>query len=53
MRRIIPGVALLLVGTQSLLASVYFAALRSAFDSTRPQQGQAVVAYREWQADAT
>lgn len=35
MRRIIPGVALLVVGTQSMLASMYFAALRSAFDSIR------------------
>ena len=33
MRQIIPGVALLLMGTQSLLASIFFAALRSAFDS--------------------
>ncbi|MBZ8141412.1 dolichol-P-glucose synthetase [Rubrivivax gelatinosus] len=36
MRQIIPGVALLLIGTQSLLASIFFAALRSAFDSSRP-----------------
>ena len=36
MRQIIPGVALPLVGTQSVLASVFFAALRSAFDSSRP-----------------
>lgn len=35
MRQIIPGVALMLIGTQSLLASVFFAALRSAFDSSR------------------
>jgi len=35
MRQIIPGVALLLIGTQSVLASVFFAALRSAFDSSR------------------
>lgn len=35
MRQIIPGVALLLMGTQSLLASVFFAALRSAFDLRR------------------
>jgi glycosyltransferase involved in cell wall biosynthesis len=35
MRQIIPGVALVLVGTQSLLASIFFAALRSAFDSSR------------------
>lgn len=33
MRQIIPGVALLLIGTQSLLASIFFAALRSAFES--------------------
>ncbi|MBG6079909.1 glycosyltransferase family 2 protein [Rubrivivax gelatinosus] len=36
MRQIIPGVALVLIGTQSLLASIFFAALRSAFDSSRP-----------------
>ncbi len=35
MRRIIPGVGLLIAGTQTLLASMYFAALRSAFDSAR------------------
>jgi hypothetical protein len=35
MRRIIPGVGLLIAGSQSILASVYFAALRSAFDSSR------------------
>jgi glycosyltransferase involved in cell wall biosynthesis len=35
MRQIIPGVALVLIGAQSLLASVFFAALRSAFDSSR------------------
>jgi glycosyltransferase involved in cell wall biosynthesis len=35
MRRIIPAVALVIIGTQSLLASMYFAALRSAFDSIR------------------
>jgi hypothetical protein len=38
MRRIIPGVGLVILGTQSLLASMYFAALRSAFDSSRPAQ---------------
>ena len=40
MRRIIPGVGLLVLGTQSLLAVMYFAALRSAFDSSRriPQE---------------
>jgi len=32
MRQIIPGVALVLVGTQALLASIFFAAMRSAFD---------------------
>lgn len=35
MRRLIPAVGLLIAGTQSLLASMYFAALRSAFDSSR------------------
>jgi glycosyltransferase involved in cell wall biosynthesis len=35
MRQLIPGVAMVLVGTQSLLASVFFAAMRSAFDSSR------------------
>lgn len=35
MRLIIPGVALLLVGTQTLVASLFFAALRSAFESSR------------------
>jgi glycosyltransferase involved in cell wall biosynthesis len=35
MRRIIPGIGLVIVGTQSMLASMYFAALRSAFDSIR------------------
>ncbi len=35
MRRIIPGVGLVILGTQSLLAALYFAALRSAFDSSR------------------
>jgi hypothetical protein len=40
MRRIIPGVGLVILGTQSLLASMYFAALRSAFDSSRPMQTQ-------------
>ncbi|WP_218509605.1 glycosyltransferase family 2 protein [Variovorax sp. dw_308] len=36
MRQIIPGIALLLMGTQSVLASAFFAALRSAFDSRGP-----------------
>jgi len=35
MRRIIPGVGLVIIGTQSMLASMYFATLRSAFDSIR------------------
>jgi len=35
MRQIIPGVALLLVGTQAVLASIFFAALRSAFEAGR------------------
>lgn len=35
MRQIIPGVALVLVGTQALLASIFFAAMRSAFDWQR------------------
>jgi len=35
MRQIIPGVALMLIGTQSLLASIFFSAMRSAFDSSR------------------
>ncbi|MCU0956010.1 MAG: glycosyltransferase family 2 protein [Hydrogenophaga sp.] len=35
MRRIIPGIGLLIVGSQSLLASIFFAALRSAFESNR------------------
>jgi hypothetical protein len=35
MRRLIPGVGLVILGTQSLLASMYFAVLRSAFDSIR------------------
>lgn len=36
MRRLIPGVAMVILGTQSLLAVMYFAALRSALDSMRP-----------------
>ena len=40
MRQIIPGVAMLLIGTQALLASVFFAALRAAFDWQRaPRRG--------------
>jgi hypothetical protein len=38
MRRVIPGVGLLIMGTQALLSSMYFAALRSAFDSSRPSR---------------
>jgi glycosyltransferase involved in cell wall biosynthesis len=38
MRQIIPGVALALVGMQSVLASIFFAALRSAFDSSRTRR---------------
>jgi hypothetical protein len=38
MRQIIPGVALMIVGSQSLLASIFFAALRSAFESLRPER---------------
>ena len=52
MRQIIPGVALLLVGTQSLLASVFFAAMRSAFESSRAFTAQraASAEWREWRA---
>jgi glycosyltransferase involved in cell wall biosynthesis len=39
MRQIIPGVGLTIAGTQALLASMYFAALRSAFDSSRRTEG--------------
>ena len=52
MRRIIPGVALVLVGTQSLLASIFFAALRSAFDSSRQAPAAAPVAQEPRTADA-
>lgn len=38
MRQIIPGVAMLLIGTQSLLAAIFFAAMRSAFDASRAGQ---------------
>ncbi len=44
MRQIIPGVALLLVGTQSLLASIFFAAIRSAFDSSHQGEPPAAAA---------
>jgi glycosyltransferase involved in cell wall biosynthesis len=49
MRQIIRGVALLLIGTQSLLASIFFAALRSAFDSSRlaSRQPDASAAWQE------
>lgn len=41
MRQIIPGVAMVLVGTQALLASIFFAAMRSAFDWHRaPRQAR-------------
>jgi glycosyltransferase involved in cell wall biosynthesis len=54
MRQIIPGVALLIIGTQSLLASIFFAALRSAFESSRVPPRKRV-RFQEWQpsADAT
>lgn len=51
MRQIIPGVALVLMGTQSLLAAVFFAALRSAFDSGRVPR-RASVRAAEWRPDA-
>jgi len=35
MRAIIPGVALLVLGTQSVLAALFFSSIRSAFDSIR------------------
>lgn len=47
MRQIIPGVALLLVGSQSVLASVFFAALRSAFDSSRFDRSDAIGGWAE------
>jgi len=48
MRQVIPGVALMLIGTQSLLAAIFFAALRSAFDSSRPATpGHAIRAMQE------
>jgi hypothetical protein len=34
MRQVIPAVSLMLAGSQAVLASMFFAALRSAFDST-------------------
>lgn len=52
MRMIIPGVALVLAGTQSLLASVFFAALRSAFDSSRPAPATLPVVREPRAADA-
>ncbi len=50
MRQIIPGVALLLMGTQSVLAAVFFAALRSAFDSGHVPRRTSVRA-AEWRPD--
>ena len=47
MRQIIPGVALVIIGTQSLLASIFFAALRSAFDSSRVPPRKRV-RFHEW-----
>jgi glycosyltransferase involved in cell wall biosynthesis len=47
MRQIIPGIALMLAGSQSLLAAVFFAALRSAFDSIRVTSPSTNVV--EWQ----
>jgi glycosyltransferase involved in cell wall biosynthesis len=47
MRQIIPGVALLLTGAQSMLAAVFFAALRSAFDSSRTRR-EPPAARRAW-----
>lgn len=41
MRQIIPGVGMVIVGTQTLLATMYFAALHSAFDSSRRGTTQA------------
>jgi glycosyltransferase involved in cell wall biosynthesis len=38
MRQIIPGVALALTGMQALLSSIFFAALQSAFDSSRSRR---------------
>jgi Glycosyl transferase family 2 len=51
MRQIIPGVAMLLIGTQSVLASIFFAALRSAFDSSRVadvRRAEKAIAWQEW-----
>jgi hypothetical protein len=49
MRQLIPGVALLLVGTQSILAAIFFAALRSSFDSLRSPRvvGTGAIRWRE------
>lgn len=41
MRQIIPGVAMLLMGAQAVLASIFFAALLSAFDVRAGRRGQA------------
>lgn len=44
MRQIIPGVALVLAGTQAVLASVFFAAMRSAFEWQRaPRRADAAL----------
>jgi glycosyltransferase involved in cell wall biosynthesis len=49
MRQIIPGVALMLVGAQSLLASVFIAALPPAFDSSRARSAADAAAGAGWQ----
>jgi len=49
MRQIIPGAAMLLVGAQSVLASIFFAAVRSAFDSSRLKRYDASAGFRTWQ----
>jgi glycosyltransferase involved in cell wall biosynthesis len=46
MRQIIPGVAMLLVGTQALLASIFFAAMRTAFDWQNAPRATAAKASR-------
>jgi glycosyltransferase involved in cell wall biosynthesis len=49
MRQIIPGVALLIIGSQTLLAAVFFAAQRAAFDSSRrePRSDSGQPSFRE------
>lgn len=49
MRQIIPGVALLLIGSQTVLASIFFAALRSAFDSSRGRARDVTPGRVEWE----